>query len=86
MVFFDHAESVKKGVVNINDPFESQCRVRLVDKPQDTAGNGPSCSGILNVKYSDLKNESQDDSRKRVRESLTGDFVKFMIKDAEKLF
>ena len=34
-------ESVKKEIVNINDPFVSQCTVCLVDNPQDTAGNGP---------------------------------------------
>ena len=37
MVFFEHAGSVKKRIVIINDPFVSQCTVRLVDKPQDTA-------------------------------------------------
>ena len=42
MVFFEHAGSVEKEIVIINDPFGSQCTVRLVDKPQDTAGKGPS--------------------------------------------
>ena len=47
MVCFEHAGSVNKGIIIINDPFVSQCMVRLVDKPQDTAGNVPSCSGSL---------------------------------------
>ena len=85
MVFFEHAGSGKKEIVIINDPFVSQCTVRLVDKPQDTAGNGPSCSGSLYVRYSELRNESQGESRKRVAgESLPDDFMKFMIKDAVK--
>ena len=85
MVFFEHAGSVKKRIVIINDPFVSQCTVRLVDKPQDTARNGPSCSGNLYVRYSELRNESQGESRKRVAgESLLDDFIKFMITDAEK--
>ena len=46
----------------INDPFVSQCIVRLVDKPQDTVWNEPSCSGSLYVKYSGLQNESQGES------------------------
>ena len=57
MVFFEHAGIVKKGIVILNDPYVSQCPVRLVDKPQDTAGNGPSCKGSLNVKYSELINK-----------------------------
>ena len=62
----------------------SQCTVRLVDKPQDTASRA-SCSGSLYVRYSELRNESQGESRKRVAgESLPDDFRKFMIKDAEK--
>ena len=85
MVFFEHTGSVTKGIVIINDAFVSQCTVRLVDKPQDTAGNGPSCSGNLYVTYSELRNESQGESRKRVAgESLPEDFIKFMITDAEK--
>ena len=85
MVFFEQAGSVKKGIVIINDPFVSQCTVRLVDKPQDTVGNGPSSSGKLYVRYSEFRNESQGDSRKRVAgESLPDDFIKFMITDAEK--
>ena len=35
-------------------------------------------------KHSDLRNESQDESRNRVGESLSEDFINFMIKDAEK--
>ena len=85
MVFFEQAGSVKKGVVIINDPFVSQCTVRLLDKPQDTAGNGPSCSGNLYVSYSELRNESQGESKTRVAgESLPDDFIKVMITDAEK--
>ena len=43
MVFFEHAGSVKKGIckkgiVIINDPFVSQCTVRLVDKPRILRG------------------------------------------------
>ena len=84
-VFFEHTGSVKKGIVIINDPLMSQCTVRMVDRPQDTAGNGPSCSGNLYVRYSELRNESQGKSRKRVaRKSLPGEFLKFMITDAEK--
>ena len=45
MVFFVRAGSVKKGIFIINVPFLSQCTMRFVDKPRDTAGNGPSCSG-----------------------------------------
>ena len=37
MVFFEHAGSVKEGMVIINDPFVSQCTVRSVDKHQETA-------------------------------------------------
>ena len=85
MVFFEHAGSVKKGIVIINNPFVSQCTVRSVYKPQDTAGNGPSCSGSLYVRYSELREESQGESRKRVDgESLPDDFLKFGITDAEK--
>ena len=85
MVFFEHAESVKKGIIIINDPLVSQCKVLWVDKPQDTAGSKPSCSGSLYVMYSELRNESQGESRKRVAgESLPDDFIKFMIKDSEK--
>ena len=84
MLFFEHAGSVKKEIVIINDHFVSHCTVRLVDKPQDTAGNGASCSGNLYVRYSELRNESQSESRKRVAgESLPEDFIKFMITDAE---
>ena len=61
MVFFEDAVKVKKEIVIINDPFVSQCTVRMVDKPQDTSGKGPSCS--LYVKHSDLRNESQGESR-----------------------
>ena len=85
MVFLEHARSVKKETVIINDPFVFQCTVRLVDKPQDTAGNGTSCRGILYVMYSELRNESQGESRNRVaRESLPDDFIEFVIKDTEK--
>ena len=50
-----------------------------------TVGNGPSCSGNLYVRYSELRNESQGDSRKRFAgESLPDNFIKFMITDAEK--
>ena len=56
MVFFEPAGSVKKVIVIINDPFVSQCTVRLVDKPQDTAGNGPSGGGSFYVKYSGFRN------------------------------
>ena len=85
MVFFEHAGIGKKEIVIIKDTFVAQCTVRLVDKPEDTAGNGPSCSGSLYVRYSELRNESQGESRKRVAgESLPDDFMKFMIKDAEK--
>ena len=85
MVFLEHAGSIKKRIVIINDPFVSQCTDRLVDKPQDFAGNGPSCSGSLYVRYSELRNESQGESRKRVAgESLPDDFIKIMINDAEK--
>ena len=85
MVFFEHAVSVKEGIVIISDPFVSQCTVRSVDKPQDTAGNGPSCSGSLYVRNSELRNESQCESRKQAAgESLPDDFIKIMIMDAEK--
>ena len=85
MVFFEHARCVKKETVIINDPFVFQCTVRLVDKPQDTAGNGTSCRGNLYVMYSELRNESQGESRNRVaRESLPDDFIEFVIKDTEK--
>ena len=85
MVFFEHAESVKKGIIIINDPLVSQCKVLWVDKPQDTAGSKPSYSGSLYVMYSELRNESQGESRKPVAgESLPDDFIKFMIKDSEK--
>ena len=85
MVFFEHAGSVKEGIAIINDPFVSQCTVRLVDKPQETTGNRPSCSCSLYVRYSELRNETQGESRKRVDgESLPENFIKFMIKDAEK--
>ena len=85
MVFFEHPGSVKKGIVIINDPFASQCIVRVVDKPQNTAGNGPSCRGNLYVRYSRLSNESQGESRERVAgESLPDNFIKLMITDAEK--
>ena len=85
MVFFEHAGTVKKWIVIIKDPFVSQCTVRLVDKPHGTAGNGPSCSGNLYVRYSDMRDESQGESRKRVAGvSLPDDFIKFMITDAEK--
>ena len=85
MVFIEHAGSVKKGIVIINDPFVSMCTVRLVDKPQDTVGNGPSCSGNLYDRYSELRNESQGNSSKRAAgESLPDDFIKIMITDAEK--
>ena len=86
MVCSEHAGSDKKGIVIVNDPFVSQCTVCLVDKTQDTAGkNGPSCSGNLYVRYSELRNESQSDSRKRVAgESLLDEFIKLMITDAEK--
>ena len=63
----------------------SQCIVCLVDKPQDTAGSEPSCRGSLYIRYSELRNESQHESRKRVEvESLPDDFIKIMIKVAEK--
>ena len=81
MVFFEHAGSVKKGIFIINDPFVSQCTVRSVDKPQDTAGMRPLCSDSLYVKYSDLRNESQGDPRKQEPDEL----INFMIKDAETL-
>ena len=85
MVFFEHGGSVKKEIVIIIDPFVSQFTVLLVDKLQDTAGNGPSCSGNLYVRYSELRNESQGESRIRVTgESLPDDFIKFVITDAEK--
>ena len=85
MVFFEHVGSVKKGIVIIGNPFVSQCTVRLVNKLQDTAGNGPSCSGNLYVSYSELRNESQGESRKRVAgESLPDEFIKFKITDGEK--
>ena len=85
MVFFEHAGSVTKGIVIINYAFVSQCTLRLVDKTQDTAGNGPSCSGNLYIRYSGLRNESQGESRKRVAgESRPDDFLKFMITDVEK--
>ena len=85
MVFFEHAGSVKKRIVIINDPFVSQCTICLVDKPQDTAGNGPTCSGSLYGRFSELRNESQGESRKRVAvESLPDAFIKFLNRDAEK--
>ena len=68
MVFFEHAGSVKKGSVIINDPFVSQCTVRLVIKTQ-AARNEPSGSGVLYVKHSDLRNDSQAESSKRAGES-----------------
>ena len=76
MVFFEHAGSVKNGIVIMNDPFVFQCTVRLVDKPQDTTGKGPSGSGSLVVKYSDLRNESQGKSRKRSGKFLRYEFIK----------
>ena len=85
MVFFEHAGSVKKGIFIINDPFVSQCTVRLVDKPQNTASMRPSCSGSLYDKYSDLRNESEGNPRKQVGESLPDEFINFMIKDVETL-
>ena len=52
----------------------------MVKKPQDTAGNEPSRSGNLYVRYSEWREESQDESRKRVDgESLPDDFIKFGI-------
>ena len=88
MVFFDFLIMVgvsKKGLSSSTTLFVSQCTVRLVDKPQDTAGNAQSCSGNLYVMYSELRSESQGESRKRVAgESLPDDFIKFMITDAEK--
>ena len=63
----------------------SQCTVRLLCKPQDTAENGPSCSGNLYVRYSELRNESEGESRKRLAgESLPDDFINFVISDTEK--
>ena len=41
MVNFEHAGGVKKEIVIINDPFVSQCTVRLVNNTQDTGGNEP---------------------------------------------
>ena len=74
----------KKGLSSSATLFVSQCAVRLEDKPQNTAGNGQSCSGSLYVRYSELRNESQGESRKRVAgESLPDDLIKFMITDAE---
>ena len=85
MVFSEPAGSVKKRIVIMNDAFESQCTVRLVCKPQDTAGNGPSCSGNLYVRYSELRDESQGESRKRLAgESLPDYFINFVISDTEK--
>ena len=85
MVFFEQAGSVKKRIVFINDPFVSQCAVSLIDKPEDTAGKGPTCSDNLYNRYSELRNESQGESRKRVAgESLPDNFIKFMITDSEK--
>ena len=66
------------------DPFMSQCTVLLVDKPQDTTGNEPSGSDSLYVKYSDLRNESQNESRKRIGQSPPYEFIKIMIKEVEK--
>ena len=75
----------QKWIVIINDTFVSQFTVRLVYKPQDTAGIGSSCSGILYVRYSELRNESQGESRKLVTgESLPDNLIKFTITDAEK--
>ena len=62
----------------------SQCTNRLVDKPHDTKGNGPSSSTSLYANYSDLRNESQSESWKRVGQLLPDDFIKFMIKETEK--
>ena len=65
LVFFlEHAGSVKIRIVIINDPFVSQCTVRVIDNSHDTAGIGSSGSSNLYVKYSDLRNESQTESRK----------------------
>ena len=72
----------QKRIVIIIDPFVSHCTVRWVDKPQKTAGNGPSCCSSLYVKYSNLRNESHGQSRKRV--TATSFLKKFMIKAAEK--
>ena len=73
-----------KKMVIINDLFVSYCTVRLVDKAQDTAGNGTSCSGSLHVKCTVLRNESQGKSRKRVEKSLPDNFLKVMFKGSEK--
>ena len=70
MVFFEHAVNVKKWSVIINDNFLSQCTIRLVEKPQNTAVNGPSCSRSLNVKYLALRSMSQVESMQQVGELL----------------
>ena len=54
MVCFKRAGSFKKGIVIIKDRFVSQCTVHLVNKPQDVAGNGPTFSRSLYVKYSNF--------------------------------
>ena len=81
MVFFEHAESVKKIVI-INDPFVSQCTVHLVDKPQDFAVNELSGSGCSYIRNSDLRNKSYAESGKRVGEPLPDGSI--TSKDAEK--
>ena len=57
--FFFNVLGVSKKDI---DPFVSQCTVRVVDRPQNFAGNGPSGSriGSLYVMHSDLRNESKN--------------------------
>ena len=71
MVFFEHAGSVKKGIVIINDPLGSQCTVLLVDIPRDTAGNGPSCSGNLYVRYSRVEKRVTRRVKETSRQRIT---------------
>ena len=67
--------------------MQSSFRRQTSEFAGKSAKKGPSGSGIgsLYVKHSDLRNESQDEPRKRVKESLPDDFIKLMIRNAEKL-
>ena len=81
--FFQHAGSVKKG---LSSSTTLSCpSAQIVWSTNLRIQNGPSCTGNLYVRYSELRNESQGESRKRVAgEPLPVDFIKIMIKDAEK--